>query len=169
MALFVITGALSLTAGMGIGALIDCPSKNRKSTGHTHRVNPSKDMVPQRVPVPPVAKGAKAPPGTPSPDKLPGLKGGATLDFTDFDKSLLNMVKNKSMHLSQPSVAPPAPPVVTLRQSVVLQPGYYSPPSELPAGVVGTAAPPPIQVQEQPQQPQQPLRGGGTKFTTSWF
>lgn len=146
MALLVVTGLLSLSAGMGIGALL--PPHHQHSTKtetvpHIKLLSPQ-SPIPQRVSVP----SRKAVPNKKVATKqvLPNDK---ILDFTDFDKSLLKLVENKSQ-----SVKKPLPQLQggqsTLRKSVVENSEFYSPPTVL----------------------EEQLQGGAIKkrqFETSWF
>lgn len=119
MALFVLTGALSLTAGMGMGALI--PVKPKK----VHKPNPP--VLYKNVPL----KGGAKPNATPT---------AAGLDFTEFDENLIQMLQEKPTVPVQPvrSAVPvqpvhPAVPVRTIRPSVAMSPEYYTPPSNMPS------------------------------------
>ena len=106
MALFVLTGVLSLGAGIGIGALLPDHSERQvvlkpKST-KPQAVLKTQHRAPQRK-----------------------LEGGAspvqTLNFNDFDKSLMKMLQTQ-----------PAAKVSTMRRSVAKDPRFYSPPSKMP-------------------------------------
>ena len=117
MALFVVTGILSLSAGLGIGALLP-PHHERpaKKVVVPHiKVASAHSQVPMRVPVP---KKATVP-----NDKI--------LDFTDFDKSLLKLVENSKPTKPAPLQGGQAQnqKQSTLRKSVVENSEFYSPPT----------------------------------------
>lgn len=199
MALFIVTGFVSLTAGLGIGALIESKpspsllhSKKQRRTPHV-KVGTTHQR--QRIPSPvPVKKS------------LP-LPNNKLLDFTDFDKSLMKMVKEKepvkpinSMKTtttpmySKPHTIPTVNPTVhpkvnpnnvnptfqeymqsTLRNSVVDNSQFYSPPSAVaiqPQLQGGERVQGGVQGGVQGVQPRQLIVKPGNvhkKFETSWF
>ena len=111
MALFVVTGILSLSAGLGIGALLpphhEHPkTKLLKSQGPVPHIKVASSSVPQRIPAP----------------KKQALPSDKILDFTDFDKSLLKLVENKNPPKLQGGQS-------TLKKSVVENSEFYSPPT----------------------------------------
>lgn len=156
MALLVVTGLLSLSAGMGIGALLPPHhqhSTKKETVPHIKLLSPQ-SPIPQRVSV--MSRKAVANKKKVATKQV--LPNDKILDFTDFDKSLLKLVENKSQAVkNQPQTPPPPPPQLkggqsTLRKSVVDNSEFYSPPTV---------------VEDQ-------LQGGATnnkkpQFETSWF
>ena len=112
MALFALTGLLSLGAGMGVGALIPVSSHARRKPTQP-RPDPNVAVASFKPPTAPARPAAPAP-------LLPKLEGGA-LDFDEFDKSLMKMIQT-----------PVKSKFSTIKPSVAYDPNYYSPPSEPP-------------------------------------
>ena len=147
MALFVLTGVLSLGAGIGIGALLPDHSERQvvlkpKST-KPPAVLKTQHRAPQRK-----------------------LEGGAspvqTLNFNDFDKSLMKMLQTQ-----------PAAKMSTMRRSVAKDPRFYSPPSKMPTPLQAPQSTPLQAPLPTPLQASQ-LEGGGrtqpqNALNTSWF
>ena len=141
MALFVVTGLLSLSAGMGIGALL--PPHHQHST--------KKETVPQLSPQSPIPRRVSVTNRKASPKKTV-LPNDKILDFTDFDNSLLKLVENKSQAVQKPSAQQSQLQggQSTLRKSVVENSEFYSPPTVLEEQLQGGATKKP-------------------RFETSWF
>ena len=112
MALFALTGLLSLGAGMGVGALIPVAPSSSQSRRKPRQPNPEPNVV-HSVPAIPAPAPAPAP-------LLPKLEGGA-LDFDEFDKSLMKMIQT-----------PAKSKFSTIDPAVAYDPKYYSPPSVVP-------------------------------------
>jgi len=112
MALFVLTGALSLTAGMGMGALLPVTPK------HQH---PERPAPPQTTPRGPLQQRGLLKGGGKQMEKTRDVKkkqaAFKNLDFTEFDENLMEMLQQ---------------PKSTIRPSVAHDPEYYTPPSRLP-------------------------------------
>lgn len=163
MALFALTGILSLGAGMGVGALL--PVSGTKKVPQPLQLKQAPVPVPQ-----PSLPPSLAPSSVTKPTKK--LQGGGAqpiqkqnLDFDEFDRSLLKMLQAKPD---------------TIHPSVAYDPQYYSPASVKPVK-------PRVHQQPRVHQPAQPaalpqpapevsLQGGGfpKKYTqnnlnTSWF
>lgn len=112
MALFAVTGLLSLGAGMGLGALLPVtPKKESKLEGGGHRLQSEDEEQP---PVHQKHKERSLPTHGPPPPvgPYPGV-----LDFDEFDKSLMKMLATEKYS--------------TVRPSVAYDPKYYTPPSTL--------------------------------------
>lgn len=172
MALFALTGILSLGAGMGVGALLPVSGKPKPITRATPMpmVNvPQPSLPPSSVTIKPTKKlqggGAQAP-----LKQAPLKQEHQTLDFDEFDKSLMKMLQGQPGKIS------------TIRPSVAYDSQYYSPPSSKP--FVKSPAPQPQLPAPQPQPTptqrpplKQPLQGGGShkppnldnNLKTSWF
>lgn len=164
MALFALTGILSLGAGMGVGALLPVSGKPKPITRATPMpmVNvPQPSLPPSSVTIKPTKKlqggGAQAPLKQ-EPSKQ------HTLDFDEFDKSLMKMLQGQPGKIS------------TIRPSVAYDSQYYSPPSSKPF-VKSPQPPAPQPTPTQTPPPRQPLHGGGShkppnldnNLKTSWF
>lgn len=108
MALFVLTGALSLTAGMGMGALLPVTPKQ------PHSQRPAPPHQTQRAPLKGGGKQMETTRGVKKQEVAAAFKN---LDFTEFDENLMEMLKQ---------------PKSTIRASVAHDPEYYTPPSRLP-------------------------------------
>jgi hypothetical protein len=156
MALFVITSALSLTAGMGMGALL--PVTPTLSKPAPHRPAPNRQQKQQRGRL----QGGGKPVDTTRAFKKEQA-AFKNLDFTEFDENLMEMLKK---------------PKSTIRPSVAYNPEYYTPPSRLPTLYQKPPSPNvPQPTALQPSQPL-PLTGGfrensvaRTRYqmNTSWF
>ncbi len=141
MALFIITGVLSLSAGLGIGALLPTHPKSRhhhepqpqflnespQPRGHIKRQTQFQS-IPQRVVAPGRPVGYEKPIGSPK-----------VLDFTDFDKSLMKLVQTQEQKKNIP--APSSQKLEggqshsTLRKSVVENSQFYSPSTVVEGGM----------------------------------
>ena len=108
MALFALTGILSLGAGLGIGSLLPISSSKPRI------VPPPKMAIP--LPSLPPTKIRKKSPQI----QLQGGGNGHTLNFDEFDKSLMKMLQNKPAKFS------------TIHASVAYDSNYYTPPRALP-------------------------------------
>jgi len=106
MALFVVAGVLSLTAGLGIGALVG---------PHSPEVVVVVEEPNHAMPVQP-PKIKKVPPG-----KAAQLPPAPNLDFTTFDEQLVSLMNNKKQLQGGGGKSS------HLRASVVYDKEYYTP------------------------------------------
>lgn len=109
MALFALTGLLSLGAGMGVGALIPVAPSSSQARRKPRQPKPEPNVL-HSVPAP----------AAPAAPAAPQLEGGA-LDFDEFDKSLMKMIQT-----------PAKSKFSTIDPAVAYDPKYYSPPSVVP-------------------------------------
>lgn len=119
MALFVVTGILSLSAGLGIGALLP-PHE------HQHQQHPKKQVTVPHIKV--ASAHSQVPMRVPVPKKA-AVPNDKILDFTDFDKSLLKLVENSKPAKPSPLQGGQTRNQSTLRKSVVENSEFYSPPT----------------------------------------
>jgi hypothetical protein len=113
MALFALTGILSLGAGLGIGSLLPISSSKPRIVP-SQKVNSQVTAIP--LPSLPPTKIRKKSPQI----QLQGGGNGHTLNFDEFDKSLMKMLQNQPTKFS------------TIHASVAYDSNYYSPPREPP-------------------------------------
>jgi hypothetical protein len=138
MALFVLTSVLSLSAGLGIGALVPIHEQENvqqlKGGGHVKKMNPKIDPVPQRVHSVPQRVQSVPQRVQSVPQRVQSVSPKTpVLDFTDFDKSLMNLVQNQRSSVSLKGGGT-CQKFSTLRKSVVANSNFYSPPTVLEGG-----------------------------------
>ena len=128
MALFAVTGLLSLGAGMGVGALLPVEPRSKKvnkkrvkleggqSQTLATPMEPMELSVHKRVVLPPSMRRPQTPMRRPltrqgSPTQGPPTQGPPAgpypglLDFDEFDKSLMKMLQTEKYSTIRPSVA----------------------------------------------------------------